>query len=134
LREMGYRALGFVSNAKVNVRDQTGSLEFYNWRSAAWWLMREMLDPRNAFDACLPPDDAQTHLLSDLTVPHYQRRANGKIWVENKQVLRRADRLGRSPDDADAVIYAICGPTLYELTISEEVMQVTYRPPNFGDW
>jgi len=130
----GYRALGFVSNAKVNVRDQTGLLEFYNWRSAAWWLMREMLDPRNRFDICLPPDDANTPLMSDLTVPRYQRRANGKIWVENKEVLRRADRLGRSPDDADAIIYAICGPTLYELTMQGETLNITYQPPSFGDW
>lgn len=130
----GYRALGFVSNAKVDVRDQTGLLEFYNWRSAAWWLMREMLDPRNAFGTCLPPDDPQTHLMSDLTVPHYQRRANGKIWVESKEVLRRADRLGRSPDDADAVIYAICGPTLYEMTMRDEVYEITYSPPSFGNW
>lgn len=134
LRELHYSAIGFVSNAKVDVRDQTGVLEFYNWRSAAWWLMREILDPSNGFETCLPPDDGQTPLLSDLTVPHYQRRANGKIWIENKEVLRRADRLGRSPDDADAVIYAVCGPTLHELTMSEEVTQVTYRPPNFGDW
>ena len=134
VREMGYRAISFVSNAKVDVRDQTGLLEFYNWRSAAWWLMREMLDPRNMFEACLPPDDEQTYLMSDLTIPHYQRRANGKIWVENKEALRRVDRLGRSPDDADAVIYAMCGPTLSELTLSEEVMNVTYAPPSFGEW
>jgi hypothetical protein len=130
----GYRALGFVSNAKVDVRDQSGLLEFYNWRSAAWWLLREMLDPRNAFGTCLPPDDAQTHLMSDLTIPHYQRRANGKIWVESKEVLRRADRLGRSPDDADAVVYAICGPTLYEMTMRDEGYEITYKPPNFGSW
>jgi hypothetical protein len=134
IRELGYRAIGFVSNAKVDVRDQSGLLEFYNWRSAAWWLMREILDPSNGFETCLPPDDAHTPLMSDLTVPHYQRRANGKLWVENKEVLRRADRLGRSPDDADAVIYAICGPTLYELTLTDETLTTTYAPPSFGDW
>ena len=134
VRQLGYRALSFVSNAKVDVRDQSGILEFYNWRSAAWWLLREMLDPNNNFEMCLPPDDANTPLMSDLTVPQYQRRANGKIWVENKEVLRRGDRLGRSPDDADAVIYAICGPTLYDLTLQDETMTVTYAPPNFGDW
>lgn len=134
IREMGYSAISFVSNAKVDVRDQTGLLEFYNWRSAAWWLMREMLDPSNGFGVCLPPDDGQTPLMSDLTIPHYQRRVGGKIWVENKEVLRRVDRLGRSPDDADAVIYAICGPTLYELTIQDELTQVVYHPPSFGAW
>ena len=134
IRTLGYRAISFVSNAKVDVRDQTGLLEFYNWRSAAWWLLREMLDPRNGFEVCLPPDDANMPLMSDLTVPQYVRKNNGKILVEGKQLLRRADRLGRSPDDADAVIYSLCGPTMYDLTISDEVMQVTYAPPNFGDW
>lgn len=134
IRNMGYNAISFVSNAKVNVRDQTGLIEFYNWRSAAWWLAREMLDPSNNFEVCLPPDDAQTHLTGDLTVPHYQRRANGKLWVESKEVLRRTDRLGRSPDDADAVIYAMCGPTLHELTMTDEVTTVTYQPPSFGNW
>ena len=134
VRGKGYRVISFVGNAKVDVRDQTGLLEFYNWRSAAWWLIREMLDPSNGFEVCLPPDDSQTHLTGDLTVPHYQRRANGKIWVESKEVLRRTDRLGRSPDDADAVIYAMCGTTLYDLTASKEVTQVTYHPPSFGEW
>ena len=134
INELGYRAIGFVSNAKVSVTDRTGMLQFYNWRSAAWWLMREMLDPSDGFRVCLPPDDAQTHLMSDLTVPHYQRRINGQIWIEGKDLLRRADRLGRSPDDADAVIYAMCGPALYELTMRDEVTTVTYQPPNFGNW
>ena len=90
---------------------------FVNLRSAAWWRLREMLNPINNVHppVMLPPDDM---LLGDLCTPRYQRRSDGRIEVEPKDNPREdsassltkwgtvALRLGRSPDRGDAVVQA----------------------------
>jgi hypothetical protein len=56
LRELGMRARGFMASAGTSLRDKGDVMGFANWRSASWWILREMLeDP--AFGVCLPDDD-----------------------------------------------------------------------------
>lgn len=69
--------------------------EFKLLRDQLWWRVREWL--RTDPGAMLPPDD---QLADELCAPTYHTR-NGKISVSNKDELR--DRLGRSPDRADAL-------------------------------
>lgn len=111
LRELGYNAHGFVAGKKTLLRDKTDEFGFLDWRSAMWWIAREMLEPNSGFDVCLPPDDTLT---GDLTAPGYVITSTNKIQVEVKKNLR--DRLKRSTDYADAVLQGIVGPVL----ISEE--------------
>lgn len=75
---------------------------FANVRAAAWWWLREQLDP--TFDAvlALPPDDLLT---GDLASPRFSLTSGGKLLVEPKDEIRR--RLGRSPDSGDSVVMAV---------------------------
>lgn len=101
LREMGYRTVGFVASAGTAMTDATGDLGFINKRAAAWWSLRDMLDPGRDPKLCLPPSD---DLAADLSAPKWALRSGRKIQVESKDEIRK--RLGRSTDEGDAVIQA----------------------------
>jgi len=101
LREQDYPVVAFVAGGRTDKLDRSGELGFANVRSAAWWNLREMLDPENELGVGLPPDDLLT---GDLTAPHWRVMSGGKIQVESKDELK--PRLGRSTDDGDAVVQA----------------------------
>ena len=95
------RVDAFVAGARTNRRDFTGEWGFADCRAAAWWGLRELLDPVNGEALCLPPDDL---MISDLTAPHWREVSGGRIRVETKVEI--AKRLGRSTDSGDAVVQA----------------------------
>jgi hypothetical protein len=101
LREQGCRAEAFNASAGTKNKDATGELGFSAVRSAAWWNLRELLDPSRDSDLALPVDDM---LLGDLTAPKWKVLSGGKIQVESKDDIRK--RLGRSTDDGDAAVQA----------------------------
>lgn len=101
LRTAGYRADAFNSSLKTSRKDSSGELGFKNCRSAAWWNLRELLDPTRGQPVALPPDDL---LIGDLTAPRWRAVAGGKIQVEAKEEIIK--RLDRSPDAGDAVVMA----------------------------
>lgn len=82
-------------------RDKIGQFRFRNDRSAAWWRMRELLDPSKGSTIALPPDE---RLKEELCAPKHKMLVGGIIAVESKDDIRI--RLGRSTDTADAVIQA----------------------------
>jgi hypothetical protein len=93
------RVFPFNAAKSTKRRDGTDELGFTNVRSAAWWNMREMLDPANEFDIALPPDE---RLIGDLTAPKFRVMSGGNLQVESKDDIKK--RLGRSTDAGDAVI------------------------------
>jgi hypothetical protein len=96
------RILAFNASEGTNLKDRGKELEFSNCRSAAWWNMRELLDPAYDSDLALPPCDMLT---GDLTAPKRGKdTSSGKITVESKKDIKK--RLGRSTDDGDAVVMA----------------------------
>lgn len=101
LRARGKRAVAFNGSAATKRRDTSGSWRFANARCAAWYSLRELLDPALGATIALPPDD---DLTADLTAPRYEPRAGGILWVEDKASVRK--RLGHSPDHGDAVVQA----------------------------
>lgn len=101
LREQGFKVDAFVAQAKTNRLEASGELGFADRRAAAWWNLRELLDPSTGSEIALPPDDT---LIGDLTAPKYRYMSGGKIRVESKEDVKK--RLGRSTDAADAVIQA----------------------------
>ncbi len=103
LREQKFsvRAFNASSSAPSGMKDRSGELEFLNLRSAAWWNLREALDPAYGPTIALPADDT---LIGDLTAPHWKTTSTGKIQIESKDEIRK--RLGRSTDDGDAVVMA----------------------------
>jgi hypothetical protein len=100
LREEGYEVIAFNSAAKTDMMDAHGEFGFPNVRSAAWWNMRELLDPANPGNPIALPDDDQ--LISDLVAPRWRVLSGAKIQVEPKEDTKK--RLRRSPDTADSVI------------------------------
>lgn len=80
--------------------DRSGKYKFKNIRTAAYWLLREALDPENGDDISLPDD---RELLGDLCAARYEITTAG-LALEKKDDLM--ERLGRSPDCGDAVALA----------------------------
>lgn len=102
LREQGMRAEAFDVRRKTSRKDATGQFGFVRTRDAAYYALRELLDPARGATLALPPVD---ELLGDLTALHYDRTSDGKVRVEEKADMRK--RLGRSPDVGDAVAAAL---------------------------
>lgn len=92
-------AIGFNASAQSKRTDLLMEFRFHNDRSAAWWRMRELLDPSRNSKVCLPRDE---ELKVELTAPTYKVLTGGIIVVESKDDVR--DRIGRSTDSADATI------------------------------
>lgn len=101
LREVGVRVVAYTGSAKTDARDRTREFGFSNVRSAAWWRMRELLDPAFGAEVMLPPDDL---LLADLTAPTWDivTGVPPRIKVEPKEDVNA--RLSRSTDHGDAVV------------------------------
>lgn len=102
--DLDYSIFGVNFANKTDKTDSTGMLKMLNVRAAAWWKMRELLDPESGFNVRLPPDD---DLTGDLTTPRWSITSSGKVKVESKDDIR--SRLGRSPDVGDAVVLAFWG-------------------------
>lgn len=104
LRELGARPLAYTGSGRAPTRDRSGKFGFTNVRSAAYWHLRELLEPAFEPVLALPPDDL---MISDLTTPTWTVTTGipPKIQVEAKDKV--VDRLGRSPDRGDAVAMAL---------------------------
>lgn len=102
LREQGVSVVGFVASGSAKgIKDKTGEFKFSNLRAAAWWRMRELLDPSQPGGSKIMLPRSET-LLADLTTPQWKVLSGGSIQVESKDDIRK--RLGRSTDEGDAVI------------------------------
>jgi hypothetical protein len=104
LREVHTRPLAYVGSGKTTVRDRSGKFGFTNIRSAAYWHLRELLDPTYDPVLALPPDEL---MISDLTTPTWEVTTGlpPKIKIETKEHV--VERLGRSPDRGDAVVMSL---------------------------
>lgn len=80
--------------------DKLKKLKFRNLRAEMYWRFREALDPANGEEIALPPDP---ELLADLCAPKWSLTVSG-ILIESKADI--IERIGRSPDCADAVVMA----------------------------
>lgn len=104
LRELDARPLAYTGSGKTSARDRSGKYGFTNVRSAAYWNLRELLDPAYDPVLALPPDDL---MISDLTSPTWGTVTGlpPKYQVEPKDKV--VARLGRSPDRGDAVAMSV---------------------------
>jgi hypothetical protein len=101
LRELNYNVSAFNASEHTDAYDSSNELGFANTRSAAWWHMRELLDPANEYRVALPDD---TLLTGDLVSMHWKDQSGGKIICEPKDDIK--ERIGRSTDCGDAVVQA----------------------------
>lgn len=88
---------------KSNYKDKTGRLGMANLRAEAYWRLQEALDPDKGGKLALP-DDAD--LITEICAVHWQPRS-GKVQLEPKDDIK--ERIGRSPDKADAVAMCMLG-------------------------
>jgi hypothetical protein len=91
----------FNASAQSGRHDKLGQFRFLNDRAAAWWNMRELLDPSAGSNLALPDDES---LIEELVAPRFGFNAGGTLKIEGKDEIKR--RIGRSTDAADAVIAA----------------------------
>jgi hypothetical protein len=113
----GAAAFEFCKKQKLNVvpvnfgssanglSDRRNVLAFLNVRAYAYWQLRDALDPDLGGNLALPPDP---DLLAELTAARFEL-VGGKIKLEPKEDI--TERLGRSPDKADAVVLANMEPS-----------------------
>lgn len=102
LRELQHHVLPFVASAGCDAKDRSGELGFLNLRAAAWWRVRELLDPSSTRPMIALPDHSL--MIGDLTTPTWKVNSTGRIQIESKESIHA--KLGRSTDTGDAVIQA----------------------------
>lgn len=102
LQQAGQQVMGVNPAEAAPGPDKSGQLLFANVRSWMWWSLREALDPSSNFGVALPPDK---RLIEDLTTPRWALRGK-TIYVESREDLLKAARLGRSPDWGSAYALA----------------------------
>lgn len=131
LTKRGKNAVGFNASEKTARRERSGKIGFVNKRAAAWWNLREMLEPGSGFDVALPPDDVLT---GDLATPRYtDETAGGRIQVESKADV--AKRLGRGDDDGEPRRSTDAGDAVVMAFWSETHMMpahLPYEAPSYG--
>lgn len=102
LKEAEFSVYGFVPSGSAAGRTKDGKLGFRNLRAEAIWKMRELLDPESEITVALPPDP---QLRADLASYRWKLISGGIIQIEMKEDIKK--RIGRSPDDGDAVVIAL---------------------------
>ena len=104
LKSKGYNVVEIISGASAEDCDETGGHQFLNLRSQMWWALRERIKKGEfLIDMPIESEQAQT-IIKDLTAPKYEIVRDKQIKAESKANIR--NRLGRSPDTGDAVVYA----------------------------
>lgn len=96
--------IGYKGAAGTPRRTADGKLKFSNTRIAAYWKLREALDPSQVNGSCiaLPPDN---ELVADLTAMRYKEGPQGIMPSPDCSTkVEITKRLGRSPDKGDAVV------------------------------
>lgn len=116
LRELNVPVEPYTGAAKPKrrVRDRAGEHGFTNVRSAAYWRMRELLDPAFGSEVMLPPSDL---LISDLTAPTWTITTGVPPLIKVEPKDQVVARLGRSPDEGDAVVMAFWGGSADQITV-----------------
>ena len=100
LSGLGIQTIAINASGKTDRTDKSRKLRMGNLRAAQWWGFRESLDPANGDNVALPPDD---ELRRELCTPRFHVKPGG-IYIESKEDIIK--RVGRSPDKAEATIYA----------------------------
>ena len=99
------------SESAHGYHDVTGEYDFVNMRAYLYWALRDWLNPKNGFYPALPPDESLTE---ELTNTHWKFQSNGAIIIEPKEQIK--ERIGRSPDKADALANTFYPVDHYSIT------------------
>ncbi len=100
LRNRGLLVIPLSGGEASDETDASGMLRFKNKRSEWHWKLREALEPESGLEIAITGDGT---IRADLCAATYGVQGD-KIVVETKEKIKK--RLGRSPDTADAIMYA----------------------------
>ena len=121
------RSQGIHSARIVGVNGGSASLDptmFPKLRDQIWWDLGRELSREQIWDFSALDEDDRDNLFGQLVAPNWKPDSSGRVKVEPKAETRK--RLGRSPDDADAVLLAFyVPPVVFEggyVTTPEPVM------------
>lgn len=104
--ELRNRRLPGVQIIGVNVGEKASDPGKYaNLRAELWWEVGRGLSERRGWDLSTMANADAT--VAQLVEPQWDVDASGRIRVEKKDEIRK--RLGRSPDNADALLLAFYG-------------------------
>lgn len=103
------------------LNDETGLYTFANMRAYCYWCLREWLDPSKNPTAALPPNSG---MLSDCAEIRWFFNSRGDIQIEAKEDIK--ERLGRSPDTADAL-----ANTFHPEAVRRYSEGKDYEPPTY---
>lgn len=131
LAEQGLNVVPFNGAAKpaASIIDASGQFRYRNWRTAAYFMLRDWLDPgHGAWARAMLPDDRR--LAADITAVKIGGILSaGTYALEPKAKLQ--GELKRSPDAGDVVAMLLAGPVLWAAHLREKGAadtEVIYRP------
>ncbi|MFC5184382.1 hypothetical protein [Actinomadura harenae] len=106
LRNLASQGLHSAQIVAVNVGEAASQPAVYlNLRAEIWWEVGRLASERREWD--LSTMDNADRTISQLLEPRWELDPKGKIKIEAKDAIR--ERLGRSPDNADALLLAFYG-------------------------
>ena len=94
---------------------------FTNLRAEIWWEVGRELSRDGGWDLTAVTDDST---LSELASPRWFENSSGRIQIESKAEIRK--RLGRSTDNADALLLAFYTPAA-EIVASASSYKVRHK-------
>jgi len=91
-----------ADSRKTGSRQEDKFTGYFNQRAEMWWAAKKMF----AEGMVSIPDDPE--LIEELAAVGFELTPKG-YKVESKEKLKKADRLGRSPNKADCLVYGLWG-------------------------
>lgn len=104
LKKAGLKVYEIQSGSSEVYTKDTQEYRFFNFRSQMWWVLREAIRKQEIQITFPIESDTAQKLLEDLTMPRYEIKSDKSIKIESKSDIK--NRLGRSTDYGDAVVYA----------------------------
>lgn len=109
LSELGREGAHTAQIYPVNVSESSTRPDRYaRLRAQIWWEVGRQLSEDRGWDLSELDGPDRERLVTQLTAPKYWPDSSGRIVVEPKDETRK--RLGRSPDNADALLLAFHNP------------------------
>lgn len=121
LRNLGQRGVHNAKITGVNVSEKARRPDlYYNLRAQLWWEVGRLASEQRTWDLSQMENADAT--IAQLLEPRYELDLKGRIKVELKDEIRK--RIGRSPDNADALLLAFYQPQAYATDWFEALSKV----------
>jgi hypothetical protein len=121
LKELGYPVIAFNGGEKAY-----NPLKYKNRRAEAYWEARELFE-----EGLIDIEELDEDLMAELMETHFKTTSTGLIQIEAKEDI--AQRLGRSPDRADAFVMSLQDQTTAAIPNKPKTQSEPHAPRNFNE-